>query len=495
MSLIYIKDLSFQYEQSADMIFQHLTFHFDTEWKTALVGRNARGKTTLLKIILGEYTYQGFIVKKEECIYFPYQVKDMSLWVIDICQEIAPEIELWRLKKEFYCLGMKDDIFYRSFHTLSQGEQTKVLLAVLFLKDHTFLLIDEPTNHLDQKTRQLVAQYLSRQKGFLLVSHDRQFIDMCCDHVIAFNPQSIDVVKGNFSSWYENKENQDQYEIQKNIKLQKEIQRLNKSRQQKTNWSNQIEKTKNGHKVSGLKVDKGHVGHMSAKMMKRAKTIEKHQIKAIEENKKLLKNIEEYDDLKMHPWVYHHCLIEFRHCSLGYDNHWLFHDLSFSIECQERVLLKGANGCGKSSIIRYILDKSISIAGEYDQGSQLKISYVPQDCSYLSGSLDDLLGEYHVDMTLVKTILIKLGFIRSDFEKLLQYLSEGQKKKVLLAISLATSAHLYIWDEPLNYLDIFSRIQLEKLLLRYQPTLLFVEHDVYFQDNIATKIIDLDEVI
>ena len=128
-------------------------------------------------------------------------------------------------------------------------------------------------------------------------------------------------------------------------------------------------------------------------------------------------------------------------------------------------------------------------------GSRLKISYVPQDCSHIIGDMDDFICSYHVDITLVKTILRKLGFSRLHFERRLEELSEGQKKKMMIAISLATSAHLYIWDEPLNYIDIFSRMQIEKLILEYQPTLLFVEHDTFFQDSIATKIIDFDELI
>ena len=113
----------------------------------------------------------------------------------------------------------------------------------------------------------------------------------------------------------------------------------------------------------------------------------------------------------------------------------------------------------------------------------------------LSGSFLSFVESYDVDTTLVMTILRKLGFSRSHFEKNLEDLSEGQKKKVMLAISLATSAHLYIWDEPLNFIDIYSRMQIEKMVLEYQPTLLFVEHDYFFQEKIATKVIDFDELI
>lgn len=183
-------------------------------------------------------------------------------------------------------------------------------------------------------------------------------------------------------------------------------------------------------------------------------------------------------------------MIQFQHFSLSYDDKKVFEDLSLTIHNHDRVLLKGPNGCGKSSLIHFIIGENMQYQGQYVLGSQLKISYVPQDCTFLHGRLDDWIQRYDCDLTLVKTLLRKLGFSRSHFDISLENLSQGQKKKVMLAISLATPAHLYIWDEPLNYIDIFSRMQIEKTILTYQPTLLFVEHDQYFQETIATEVID-----
>lgn len=496
MALIQVRNLKFCYDYSHDYIFDNVSFSFDSQNKTALIGRNARGKTTFLKLLMNEYEYQGAIIKSEQCEYFPYNVKNPSEWTIHLCYEIEPMLQFWQLEKEFNILKVDLDVLYRPFETLSKGEQTKVLLAVLFLKNYAFLLIDEPTNHLDQETRKIVAKYLKRQKGFLLVSHDRYFIDLCCDHIISINPTTIEVVSGNFSSWYDNKINQDEYEKKKNIQLKKEISRLEKSKRMTIQWSNQVEKTKKGEKISGLKPDRGYIGHKSAKMMKRSQNIEKRQNKTIEEKRKLLRNIEEYDDLKIFPCEYYQeTLLSFLHFSFINQNRMLFKDLNFSIRNYDRILLKGSNGCGKSSIIYFIMNHNKEYIGKYYQGSQLQISYVPQDCSYISGCLEDLIKEYQVDQSLVKTILRKLGFSRLQFERKCEQYSEGQKKKVMLAISLATRAHLYIWDEPLNYIDVFSRIQIEKLILKYRPTLLFVEHDTFFQEKIATKVIDLDELV
>lgn len=496
MALIQVKNLTFYYGGSYHYIFDNVSFRFDSHYKTALIGRNGRGKTTFLKLLMGEYEYQGCIIKSEDCVYFPYHVKEPSDWTINICYEIAPSLQQWQLEKELRYLKVDLEVLYRPFETLSQGEQTKVLLAILFLKEHSFLLIDEPTNHLDQESRQVVAQYLKKQKGFLLVSHDRYFIDQCCDHVIAIQPTSIEVVQGHFSSWYENKNNMDKNEQRRNEKLKKEISRLEEIKRNTSLWADQVEKTKKGHRISGLKPDRGYIGHKSAKMMQKSKNVERRQNKAIEEKRKLLKDREEYEDLKINYLNYYQeTLLSFQYFSLFYQKQRLFKELTFCIHQYDRILLKGKNGCGKSSILRFIYNQNIEYKGEYYRGSQLKISYVPQDCSFLNGNLESIIEKYHVDETLVKTILRKFGFSREIFEIDLENYSEGQKKKVMLSISLATQAHLYIWDEPLNYIDIFSRIQIEKLILEYQPTLLFVEHDKAFQKKVATKIIDLDEVI
>lgn len=132
-----------------------------------------------------------------------------------------------------------------------------------------------------------------------------------------------------------------------------------------------------------------------------------------------------------------------------------------------------------------------SIEGFLSIGSGLKISYVSQDTSFLKGSLSEFARENNLDESLFKSLLRKLDFSRDLFENDMSSFSEGQKKKVLIAKSLSERAHLYVWDEPLNYIDIYSRIQIEDLLLKYEPTIVFVEHDSTFAEKIATKYIKL----
>lgn len=492
MSLINVTNLTFSYEGSYDNVFENVSFQIDTDWKLGFVGRNGRGKTTFLNLLLGKYEYSGTISAKINFEYFPYEVMNKENNTIDVIEDICPDYVYWEIMRELSLLQVSEDVLYRPFVTLSNGEQTKVLLATLFLKENSFLLIDEPTNHLDMNARKIVSDYLNSKHGFILVSHDRAFLDNCVDHILSINKANIEIQKGNFSSWRENKEMQDNFELAENEKLQKDIKRLSSAAKRTSDWSDKVEKTKYGTKNSGSKLDKGYVGHKAAKMMKRSKSIENRQQSAINEKSKLLKNIESSEKLKIAQIDFHtDRLVELQDISIFYGRKTACEGVTFTIEQGDRVALSGKNGSGKSSLIKLICGEPITYSGSFRKASQLKISYVSQDTSHLSGNLTDYAADHDIDESLFKAILRKLDFSRVQFEKDMSNFSGGQKKKVLLAKSLCEKAHLHIWDEPLNFIDVISRMQIEELLLEYSPTILFVEHDSEFCKNIATKTIEL----
>jgi len=176
-------------------------------------------------------------------------------------RSVNPEAQFWELVRELSLLGVSEDALERSFDTRSFGEQTKVLLAVLFVAESRFLLIDEPTNHLDAEGRQRVGRYLRSKQGFLLVSHDRAFLDGCVDHVLSINKTNIELQRGG-SSWFENKKRQDNFEAAQNEKLKKQIVRLETSAREKAGWADAVEKTKFGTKNSGLRPDRGYIGQL-----------------------------------------------------------------------------------------------------------------------------------------------------------------------------------------------------------------------------------------
>ena len=331
MSMINVNDLTFSYEGVYDNIFEHTSFQIDTDWKLGFIGRNGRGKTTFLNLLLGRYEYQGSIEASVTFDYFPYEVSNEAELTLEVMKGVIAPFKKWEMEKEecikesteeamirygeieekyqaqdgyviedfikieLNKLFVGENVLYRPFSTLSKGEQTKVLLIALFLKKNNFLLIDEPTNHLDVEGRQILAQYLNGKEGFILVSHDRNFLDQCVDHILSINRNTIDVQKGNYSSWHKNKELEDRFEIERNEKLHKEIAHLTKAVKQTSDWSDKVEKSKIG---SGS-FDRGYIGHKAAKMMKRSKAIERRREASIEETKGLLQNIEKVCDLKM----------------------------------------------------------------------------------------------------------------------------------------------------------------------------------------------------
>ena len=492
MSAIRIENLTFSYYGYVKPIFENVSFSFDTNWKTGLIGRNGVGKSTLFKLLLNQEVYQGKISKDAYFIQFPPNIIDASKLGIDLYKELMSDEEEWKLFRELNLLNVDDSLVYRKFETLSKGEQTKILLAILFTKEDGFLLIDEPTNHLDMDGRKVVSEYLKRKKGFLLISHDRDFLDGCINHVISINKNSIDVQSGNFTSWYENKMRKDQFEISQNEKLKKDIKRLKESARQSQIWSDKIENTKNGVKVSGVKPDKGHIGHQSAKMMKKSKNLENRQNKAIEEKQSLLKDIETKESLLLRTLLHHkNTFVTVYNLSSYYGEKQILSNVSFEIKQGDKVAIYGSNGSGKSTLIKILLGLNDEYTGEIKLASNLKISYIPQDTSVLIGSLNEYIYKQGVDETLCKTILRKLDFARDLFEMDMKNYSYGQKKKVLIAVSLSKPAHLFVWDEPLNYIDVISRIQIEEIIKEANPTLIFVEHDKRFVEDIANKIIQL----
>lgn len=494
MSLIEISDLTFSYEGSPQPVFEGLTLHLDTDGKLGFTGRNGRGKTTLLRLLAGAYPYGGTITSSVEPVYFPYPVEDPAASVRAVAVSAVPEAEEWRLQRELGLLDLPQEILDRPFGTLSFGEQTRVLLAALFLRQDAYPLIDEPTNHLDLEGRRKLASYLARKRGFLLVSHDRDFLDRCTDHTLALTPIGAQVQRGSFSIWWENKQRRDDFERARQEKLQKDISRLNQAARRASAWSDRTEQGKFGVDKTGAKAaDRGYVGHQAAKLMKRSKAIQRRREEAAEEKSRLLRDVEKQETLLLRPRPNPpgRRLIELRDVSVAYGGRTVCAGISLEVCAGERIALRGPNGCGKSSLLRILLGELDPAAGRVETRSGLMISYVPQSTEGLSGNLGDFIRTRGLDATRFHTVLRKLDFPRSQFEADLSRYSAGQKKKVLLAASLCEEADLYIWDEPLNYVDVLSRIQMEELILSCRPTLLFVEHDGRFCDTVATRTVEL----
>lgn len=495
-----IRNLSFTYDGSYTPVFENVSFNFDTSWRLGLIGRNGKGKTTLLRLLQKQFAYQGQINMPLTPVYFPYPVADASLCTRDVMLQAVPDAQEWQLTCELNQLEADDSVLDRPFSTLSKGEMTKVLLAALFTREDAYPLIDEPTNHLDAHGRALVADYLRRKDGFLLVSHDRAFLNRCIDHVLSLNRSDVWVMQGNYDTWEQRLTQQNEYEQTRNEGLKKDIRRMEEAARRTAEWSDRVEATKIGFGSC----DRGAIGHKAAKMMARSLATRSRQERAIEEKKSLLHNVEKVGELKLtvlrHP---KDVLISVVNGRVEYNGRVVCEGVNFTLRRGERLSLTGPNGCGKSSILKALVGQSPAgsqslacgaggpLTGDISIAPNLVISYVPQQTDDLTGTMDDFIRRSEVDETLFKAILRNMDFTRDLFERPLERMSQGQKKKLLLARSLCIPAHVYIWDEPLNYIDVLSRVQLEGLLRQSNPTMLLVEHDAVFLDRVCTQEIPL----
>ncbi len=508
MAQINVTNLTYCYEGSYDDIFENVSFSIDTNWKLGFIGRNGKGKTTFLNILLGKYEYSGSVTTSTVFDYFPYLITEqkMEMCASGFLEQLKPGCEEWRVICELEKLHVLPELLYRPFRSLSHGERTKVLLAVLFSGENDFLLIDEPTNHLDQEAREVVKHYLAEKKGFILVSHDRDLLDACIDHVLVLNRKSIEVQSGNFSSWWENKMRKDMFEKTENEKHIKEIEALKKAADKTGRWALKSENSKIGFdpvKEHDRSIStRSYIGAKTKKMQTRVKQYERRMEREIMEKEELLKDVENPVSLKLYPLTYHKKrLITCKDAVIGYADGKgdVLKNFSFELMQGERVFLHGENGCGKSTFIKAVLslaenggERNVKISeGEMQVGAGLTISYINQDTSFLKGDVKTYCKKKGLKESLFFALLRQLDLERVQFTKHLEDFSEGQKKKVLLAASLITPAHVYIWDEPLNYIDVFSRMQIEELLLKYQPTMILVDHDIRFQEKIATRVVEL----
>lgn len=495
MSTITLNHLNFAYDGQAPL-FQNVAFNFDTSWHLGLVGRNGRGKTTLLRLLQHQLDYTGTISVPVALNYFPQPISDPTQLTLYALQA-ANDFEQWQLEREMNLMGLDPELLWRPFADLSGGEQTKVRLALLFTDHDRFALIDEPTNHLDQAGRQQVAAYLKQQSGFITVSHDRDFLDAVCDHILAIDRQQITLHQGDYTTYATAKANQDQAEAAQDQKLRQDINRLQQTAAKKGEWAASREKDKYGDrhvKGSGAVADKGFVGARAARVMQKRKNLEHRMDKEIQAKSALLQNVETVAPLTISVIPDHHDVyVHAEDITLNYPGAKpLFAPVRFDIRPGDRVALVGPNGIGKSTLLH-------AIAGTWrgeQQGSltqpKLATSWLAQH-NHATGTIQAWAEAQHLPYQALLNNLKKLGLERTSFTTPIEHLSLGQQKKVALAASLVTPASLYVWDEPLNYLDLYNQDQLADSILAAKPTLLFVEHDQAFIDKVATKIVRLNQ--
>ena len=502
-----------------EALFSDVSFHINEHECTALVGVNGTGKTTLLRIIVGELPADNgdVILAKDTSVgYLPQQQgyhSDKSiydeLWEVkkDIValereirtmeetmqtasgEELNPLLERYhRMQTEFEAkdgyacksqimgiingLGFVGNDIDKSINTLSGGQKTRVALGKLLLLEPDLLILDEPTNHLDLASIQWLETYLSNYKGsVLIVSHDRYFLDRIADKVVELDHGKATVFKGNYSDYAQKKEllRRDaikQYEnYQQTVRHQEQV----------------IEKLRSFNRE---------------KSIKRAESREK----ALNKIDVLEKPTEYNADMRLsiEPEIISgNDVLTLKDVSKSFGNKSLFHGLSADIFREERVALIGPNGTGKTTLLKIICKKISNNGGTISLGAGVSIGYYDQAQDNLDDSktIFDEISDAYPDLnnTKIRNTLAAFLFYGEDVFRPISSLSGGEKGRVSLAKLMLSHANFLILDEPTNHLDIQSKEILESAMNAYTGTILYVSHDRYFINKTATRILEISD--
>lgn len=513
MSKIIISDLNFSYKEYYQPIFSNVNLNLDTNWKLGLIGRNGRGKTTLLRLLHGELEPdRGTIVKDVITELFPYTVQTEYTNTFDVLKEnigglksmedrmeqllehmklseyqriLTEYMELdgysieSRIRKELYLMQLPERVLDQDYKLLSGGEKTKLQIIALFLRKNAFVLLDEPTNHLDIDGKRVLAEYLKNKSGFLIVSHDRLFIDEVVDHILSINKADIALEKGNYSSWKKNKEMAEEYEFRTKAKLEREVEALEKVSVRTRNWAAIAETEKNPFATN----NRGN-GSRAAKFMRQAKSAEQNIQDNLTEKKNLLKNYEVTSTLILKQQELRSgSLISAYDLSFRYGEEPLLEKVSFNITKGDRIWIRGRNGAGKSTLLKLISGRIPCERILYSGNIVIETAF--QEPLWTEGYITDLIKDPEIRGRFLD-ICHRLDVKHDVLKRPLETFSSGEQKKLDIARALAYPCQLLLLDEPLNFMDIYFREQLEKAILTYQPTIVFVEHDEQFGNHVAT---------
>lgn len=485
--------------------------------RIALVGKNGCGKTTLLRILVGVETCDSGLVaiRKGATVGYleqiPTNTKDktvlevliMAFEVQMLLKEQMDDLErkmtcndgeklekilnrYGALTEQYECLGgyeinerlakitsglkFCDFFLSQNFEELSGGEKTVVMLAKVLLQEPDILVLDEPTNHLDMEMLDWLEEYLKTYKGcILIVSHDRYFLDLVATKVADLEEYRLTTFVGNYSNYVLEKAKRREEQLEAYKEQQKKIKAMEKSIRDMRVWDSE----KGYRRIENMR-----------KRLERMDKIERpkselNQLKlSFEANDRSGKDVLFLDEV-----------------GKSFGDKRLFQTISMEVYFKEHIALIGKNGCGKSTLLRMILGEEIVEEGAIQLGSSLKIGYLPQVVTFEKEELT-VLETFRESLVLSeengRALLARYFFYGDKVYKKVKHLSGGEKSRLKLAMLMQQEINFLILDEPTNHLDIVSRESLEEALLMFEGTILFVSHDRYFINRIATRICELE---
>ncbi len=504
-----------------DKIFENVTFDVKTKDKIGLIGRNGTGKTTLMKILAGCEDYQSGQINKRKGLVLGYleqipnyedenTVQDVLNNAFKNIQNIKEQMEQLektfddlegeelesaikrygylhetyeitggystkeKLNKIMNGLDISGEMSKRKFNTLSGGEKTRVILGKILLEGPDLLLLDEPSNHLDIKSVEWLEEYLNSYEGtIVMVSHDRYFLDRVVNKIIELESDGVEIYSGSYSKYVAEKELRFLQAVKEYENQQKKIKKMEE----------QIKR----YRIWGEMRD-------SDKMYKRAKELEKRLEKIEKINKPIV-------DKKTADFQINGVertgkeVIKVDSIKKSYGDRLLFRDISFTLFYKDSFCILGENGTGKSTILKIIMNEAQSDGGDVKIGANVKIGYLPQEISFDREDIsiaDYFSYNYGISVSEARKELAKILFTGEDVYKHISTLSGGEKSRLKLGMLIYEKVNTLILDEPTNHLDIDSREILEENLINYDGTILFVSHDRYFVDKIASCIGEIE---
>ena len=519
MILLQVNQLCKYY--GADIVLSNIKLEVQTRDRIALVGRNGAGKSTLLKIISGNLSYDSGDIIKPKDIKIGYLAQDtglesdLSIWeeMLSVFAELRQQEQTLRtleqqmsnpdiiqneteyqkilkvydglqvdfkdkggyqfeadIRSVLHGLNFQSFDYNTKIFSLSGGQKTRLALGKLLLSKPDILILDEPTNHLDIDTLSWLEQYLQGYGGaILIVSHDRYFLDKVVNQVYEISRKEISKFPGNYSSYLDKKAENYEREMKQFEKQQDEVAKLQDFIQRNLARASTTKRAQSRRK----KLER-------MELMDRPLGNEKSASFGFDIERQSGNEVLHINSL-----------------SIGYENETVSNDISFNLKKGDSIALVGPNGIGKSTLLKTIMNKLSPIKGDIQYGTNVMIGYYDQQQAELTSNkrvLNELWDEYPLKPEKeIRTVLGNFLFSGDDVLKIVSTLSGGEKARLALAKLMMQKANLLILDEPTNHLDLDSKEILENALLDYPGTILFVSHDRYFINRIASKVVELNK--